>query len=96
VSEGEYPAAKVTEARKYNRGRRRKCAVLLGDNIMNNDYDDISKFDNHETANKLPLGWLVMAVCLMVFSLYYIFAYTPAFTGWQQTDQYEEAVKVGE
>ncbi|MDR2870554.1 MAG: hypothetical protein LBV04_08895 [Deferribacteraceae bacterium] len=58
------------------------------------DWDDISKFDNHETAKHLPLGWLIMAIGLTAFAAYYVFAYTPTFTGWTQTQQYEEAVNM--
>ena len=60
---------------------------------MSQDYDDLSKFENHETSKKLPVGWLVMSIGLIAFAVYYIIAYTPSFTGWTQTQQYEEAVK---
>lgn len=58
-----------------------------------NDFDDISKFERHETSKKLPLGWLIMAVGLVVFGIYYFVAYTPGISGWSQTNEYEESVK---
>lgn len=60
---------------------------------MSQEYDDISKMENHETSKKLPIGWLLMSALLVIFAVFYVIAYTPAFSGWKQTDQYEEALK---
>ncbi len=59
---------------------------------MEEEYDDIEALENPVTAHKLPVGWLIVYVGLILFGLYYIAAYTPAFSGWSQVIAYEESV----
>lgn len=58
-----------------------------------NDFDDLSKFERHETKKKLPLGWVIMAIGLVAFGVYYLVAYTPTFSGWSQVKEYEESLE---
>jgi hypothetical protein len=60
---------------------------------MAEEYDNIEELENKRTAKKLPLGWLIVFVGLILCGLYYIAAYTPAFSGWSQTKAYEHSLK---
>lgn len=57
------------------------------------DENNLDTFENHETSKKLPLGWVILFICLIVFGIYYFFAYTPNFTGWTQERAYQESIK---
>jgi len=59
---------------------------------MSDDFDNIEEFEAHETASKLPLGWLVLYVGLIVWGGYYIVKYLPAISGWTQEGVYEQSV----
>ncbi len=37
----------------------------------------------------MPLGWRILFWGLVVFGAYYLWAYTPAFTGWTQARDLE-------
>ena len=56
------------------------------------DFEDIEALENKKTAHKLPMGWLLFYVGFLLFGIYYIAAYTPAFSGWTQVKAYEESV----
>lgn len=56
--------------------------------------DNLGDFERHDTKHTLPLGWLVLYGGLIVFGLYYSFAFTPLTGGWSQEGQYHEALKV--
>ena len=57
------------------------------------DENDISSYDNHETAKKLPLGWVLLALGLALFSVYYFISFTPKISGWGQEKVYLESSK---
>lgn len=57
------------------------------------EFDDFSKFEREETKDVLPMGWLILFISLVIFCSYYIYAYTPAFTGWSQEKAFEESMK---
>jgi hypothetical protein len=48
------------------------------------ELDDLSKFEAKETSQKLPLGWVLLFWGLIVWGVGYLWAYTPAFSGWSQ------------
>ncbi len=56
------------------------------------DENDINSFENHETAKKLPLGWVLLFLGLIVFGIYYFAAYTPEISGWSQKAAFEESL----
>lgn len=60
---------------------------------MAEDLDNIEAFEAKETAHKLPIGWLVLFVGLILWGLYYVATYTPALSGWSQEKAYEESVR---
>lgn len=60
---------------------------------MTEELDDIEALENKKTAHKLPWGWLVLFFGLILWGIYYIAAYTPAFSGWTQEKAYEESLK---
>jgi mono/diheme cytochrome c family protein len=54
------------------------------------DYDGIS--ERQDTAGKLPLGWLIFFIGVIIWGVWYMFVYVPV-GSWSQTAVYEEAVK---
>lgn len=60
---------------------------------MQEEFDNLEEFQREDTENVLPLGWLILFIGLIVFGIYYTYAYTPAFTGWSQEKQLEESMK---
>ncbi len=68
----------------------------MNENINNTentqDYDNVEAFENQQTKHSLPLGWLIMFIGLILFGIYYYVAYTPAISGWTQTQAYEKSV----
>jgi len=59
----------------------------------NEEFDDFEKFERKDTKDKLPAGWLILFIGLIVFGIIYIYLYTPSFTGWSQYKAFEESVK---
>ncbi|MCX8083372.1 MAG: hypothetical protein N3C60_00400 [Calditerrivibrio sp.] len=57
------------------------------------EFDDFSKFEKEDTKNEIPAGWLIFSIILTIFCIYYIYAYTPAFTGWSQEKVFQETMK---
>jgi len=60
---------------------------------MQEEFDNLEDFNREDTENVLPLGWLILFIGLIVFGIYYLYAYTPAFSGWSQESQLEEVMK---
>jgi len=57
------------------------------------EQDNIEEFQREDTEHVLPLGWLILYIGLILFGIYYVYAYTPAFTGWTQVQELEEVMK---
>lgn len=60
---------------------------------MAEDFDTLEEFEAKETSRKLPVGWLVLFICLILWGLYYFAAYTPEISGWSQEKAYQESIK---
>lgn len=58
---------------------------------MNEQLDDLNKFENKETSHKLPYGWLLLFWGLIGWGAYYLWAYSPGLGGWSQTQDLEGA-----
>lgn len=56
------------------------------------EHEDIEALENHATANKLPIEFLILFFGLILFGIVYFARYTPAISGWTQTQQLEESV----
>ena len=46
-----------------------------------------------EANNKIPVGWLICFIAVIVWLGWYIYSYTPEITGWSQYKVYEEDMK---
>ncbi len=57
------------------------------------NFKNIHDMERKDTKNKLPAGWLLIFVGLIVFGIYYCVAYTPGISGWSQVKAYEESLK---
>ena len=52
--------------------------------------DAIPSLYRKDTENNLPLGWVIFFLALIVWGIFYIYAYTPKFSKWTQNSAYEE------
>jgi hypothetical protein len=57
---------------------------------MAEELDNINEFEAKETAHKLPVGWLILFLGLIIWGVYYFITYTPAISGWSQEKAYED------
>ena len=48
------------------------------------ELDDLSKFEAKDTARKLPVGFSLLFWGLILFGVYYLWAYSPSLGGWRQ------------
>lgn len=53
------------------------------------EVDDLSAFEAKETSHKLPVGWLLLFWGLVVWGIWYLWAYSPALGGWSQAQDLE-------
>jgi hypothetical protein len=60
---------------------------------MADNYDDIESFTRHDTEKKMPLGWVILFVLLVLFGAYYVISFTPEITGWSQYSEFAEAIR---
>ncbi len=51
--------------------------------------DDLSAFEAKETSHDLPVGWLLLFWGLVVWGIWYLWAYSPALGGWSQAQDLE-------
>ena len=58
---------------------------MATETVKNEVEDDLAAMEARDTARKLPTGWLVLFWGLVVWGLYYLWAYSPWTTGWVQT-----------
>ncbi len=65
----------------------------MADTQQTYDQDNIEEFQNEKTSHKLPIGWLILLVCLLAFAVYYVIANSPGISGWSQNQAYEESLK---
>ncbi len=57
------------------------------------EFDNIEDFEAKETAHKLPIGWVILYVGLILWGIYYFAAYSPSISGWTQEKAYQESVE---
>lgn len=60
---------------------------------MAEDTDRIEDMEREDTKKKLPLGWLLLLVGLIVWGVFYMVSYTPQISGWTQEGAYLESLK---
>ncbi|MFN3479608.1 MAG: cbb3-type cytochrome c oxidase N-terminal domain-containing protein [Thermodesulfovibrionales bacterium] len=60
---------------------------------MTEDIDRIEDMEREDTKKKLPIGWLLLFIGLIVWGIFYSLAYTPEISGWSQEKQYLESLK---
>lgn len=56
---------------------------------MPEELDQLEAFEAKETKHRLPLGWVLLFWGLVVWGVYYLWAYTPALSGWSQAKALE-------
>jgi hypothetical protein len=54
--------------------------------------DSPEAYESKETAHALPLGWVLLAVGLILWGVVYLWKYSPALGGWSQASAYEQSV----
>lgn len=60
---------------------------------MVQDIDRIEDMEREDTREKLPIGWLLLFIGLIVWGIFYSISYTPEISGWSQERQYLESIK---
>jgi len=55
--------------------------------MAGDEFDDIRQFEAKDTAERLPWGWLALLFGLILWGVYYAWAYTPP--RWSQAAAYE-------
>lgn len=60
---------------------------------MNEEFDNLESYNRKDTEHKLPVGWVVLFVGLILWGAYYFVAYTPAISGWTQEKAYQESIE---
>lgn len=63
---------------------------------MTEDLDNIEEFEARETAHRLPIGWLILFIGLIVWGMYYMVMYSPGISGWTQEGAYEQSLGADE
>ncbi len=57
------------------------------------EQDDIQAMTREDTAHKLPIGWVILFLGLILWGVYYFVSYTPAISGWTQDKALTETMK---
>lgn len=60
---------------------------------LDDKMDNIEEFERKDKAKKLPFGWVLLFAGLIVWGAYYLYAYTPAFSGWTQYSIFEKSIQ---
>lgn len=60
---------------------------------MNEEFDNLENYNRKDTEHKLPVGWLVLFIGLILWGVYYFVSYTPAISGWTQEKAYQESIE---
>ena len=60
--------------------------------MSDQELDRIEDLEGTEPG-KLPAVFLLLFWGLIAFGVYYIAAYTPAFSGWSQQSEYESSIR---
>lgn len=60
---------------------------------MADDLDTLGEFECEESSKrKIPMGWLILCWGLIIWGVYYLYSYSPAFSGWSQEKAYQESI----
>jgi len=51
---------------------------------MVEEMDNIEEFEAQETRDKLPWGWVLLMIGLIIWGIIYFISYTPQISGWSQ------------
>ncbi len=57
--------------------------------------DTAEAMDSQETAHVVPAGWWALFVGLILWGVYYLFAYSPWASGWTQAGELAAATAAG-
>ncbi len=60
---------------------------------MEDEVKNIHDLEAQDTYSKLPIGWVVFFVAVIIWGVYYVVSYTPSFSGWSQESEYQESIK---
>lgn len=60
---------------------------------LDDEMDTTEEFERKDTSKKLPIGFTILFLGLILWGIYYLYAYTPIFSGWTQINAYEESLK---
>ncbi|MBZ0155577.1 MAG: hypothetical protein K8I29_05090 [Alphaproteobacteria bacterium] len=49
--------------------------------------------ERKDTRTRLPLGWLLLFIGLILWGIWYSIMFTPEVSGWSQEGQYRESLR---
>ena len=56
---------------------------------IQDEHDDLSKFEAKETSHTIPVGYLILYFGLIAWGIWYAWAYSPWGSGWSQAKDLE-------
>lgn len=62
---------------------------------LQDELDDLTKFEAKETSHAVPFGYLILFFGLIAWGLWYLWAYSPWGSGWTQAKDLEGASASG-
>ena len=62
-------------------------------NKIAEDVENIQDMEREDTKEKLPIGWLLLFIGLILWGIYYSITFTPQISGWTQEKEYMESIK---
>ncbi len=55
--------------------------------------DSLEGMERKDTRTRLPLGWLLLFIGLILWGIWYSIMFTPEVSGWSQEGQYRESLR---
>ncbi len=63
--------------------------------MASEELDDLEKFEAKETSHTIPVGYAVLYFGLILWGLWYLWAYSPWGSGWSQAQDLEAGPSAG-
>jgi hypothetical protein len=65
---------------------------MANETVTPAESDGAEAFESKETADRLPVGWVILAAALIVWGIFYAWAYLPSLGGWSQEGAFQQSV----
>jgi len=61
---------------------------------MQEEFDNFEEWERKDTKHKLPIGWLILFIGLIVWGIWYTYSFSPGTTGWTQEGEFKKSMEV--